>query len=68
MYRATNDTVYQQLSVSSLESALEWWNKYVETALIQNNNPIWMNRVGIIDWKQLTKGVEKDIEIAKVRL
>ena len=42
------------------------WKKYVETALIQNINPLWTNRVGYVDWVKITEWVEQDIEIAKM--
>ena len=36
-----------------------------ETAIEQNINPIWTNRVAYVDWVKTTKWVEFDIEIAK---
>ena len=35
------------------------------TALEQNINPIWTNRVGTVDWKLITEWVRQDIEIAR---
>lgn len=65
LYRETKDKSYRDKSVDELTLALESWKEYTEMALQQNINPIWTNRVGIVDWKKITEWVEHDIEIAK---
>ncbi|GAA4957940.1 glycoside hydrolase family 20 zincin-like fold domain-containing protein [Algibacter aquimarinus] len=65
LYRKSNDKKHQELAVKSLEAALVFWEKYVSEAMSQNHNPLWTNRVGIVDWKQITEWVKLDIEIAK---
>ena len=65
LFRETMDKEYQKKSVAQLTSALEYWKKYVESAMAQNNNPLWTNRVGHVDWIKITEWVEDDIEIAK---
>ncbi|RED47850.1 beta-N-acetylhexosaminidase family protein [Seonamhaeicola aphaedonensis] len=65
LFRDSNKNEYQELSVKALENALKFWNQYVEQAMLQNHNPLWTNRVGIVDWKQITEWVKQDIEIAK---
>lgn len=67
-YRLTKDKKYQEAAVSELENALEYWKKYTETALQQNINPLWTNRVGYVDWLKITDWVAHDIEIAKAPL
>lgn len=64
LYRETADINYQKQAVLDLESALEAWKKYVENAMHQNKNPLWTNRVGHVDWLQITNWVAQDIEIA----
>ena len=65
LYRESKDKNYQNKAINELTNALCYWKKYTQLALQKNNNPLWTNRVGLIDWVQLTKEVENDIEIAK---
>jgi len=65
LFRDSNKNEYQELAVKALENAHKFWNQYVEQAMLQNHNPLWTNRVGIVDWKQITEWVKQDIEIAK---
>lgn len=68
LYRETRDKKYQDAAVSELEEALEFWKKYTETALKQNINPLWTNRVGYVDWVKIMDWVGHDIDIAKAPL
>lgn len=65
MFRETGEKQYQDQSVIELNNALEAWKKYASAALEQNVNPLWTNRVGYVDWNQITQWVADDIEIAK---
>jgi hypothetical protein len=65
LYRETQDKKYQDEAIAQLEQALEAWKNYTSTALEQNINPLWTNRVGYVDWLQITDWVADDIEIAK---
>jgi hypothetical protein len=65
MYRATGDTEKQDAAINELELALEAWKDYTKTAMEQNINPLWTNRVGYVDWIQITEWVADDIEIAR---
>ncbi len=65
LYRETKDKNYQNKAIEELTFALESWKKYTETALQQNINPLWTNRVGYVDWLKITDWVAEDIEIAK---
>lgn len=65
LYRETKDEKHQQMAVDELTKALSFWKKYTSKALEQNKNPLWTNRVGIVDWNQITNWVKDDIEIAK---
>lgn len=65
LYRESNDQIYQDQAVKELTEARAQWKKYIVQALSQNKNPLWTNRVGYVDWQELTVEVEKDIEIAK---
>ena len=65
LYRETKDKDYQYKAIAELNQALLFWKKYVEVASAQNKNPLWTNRVGIVDWNKITNSVEEDINIAK---
>lgn len=68
MYRATKETQYQEKAVMELTKALEFWKKYTAQTSEQNKNPLWTNRVGHVDWEEITVEVAKDIEIAKQKV
>ena len=65
LYRETKDKKFQEEAVAQLTQALDFWKKYAETALQQNINPLWTNRVGYVDWVKITEGVQHDIDIAR---
>lgn len=65
LYRETGDKKYREQAVAELEKALGAWENYTETALQQNINPLWTNRVGYVDWIKITDWVANDIKIAK---
>ena len=65
LYRETKQKIYQDAAVAELEKALGAWRNYVDSALEQNINPIWTNRVGYVDWKVIAGWVEDDIRIAR---
>jgi hypothetical protein len=65
LFRETKDKKYQDAAIAELEKALQAWKKYAESALLQNKNPLWTNRVGYVDWIKITDWVADDIKIAK---
>ena len=65
LYRKTKEKSAQNEAVKQLRRALEFWEKYTKSAMQQYKNPLWTNRVGIVDWVKLTNEVKKDIEIAQ---
>ena len=65
LFRETKDTKYQDAAIAQLTSGLQAWENYTETALQQNVNPLWTNRVGYVDWIKITEWVADDIKIAK---
>lgn len=65
LFRETGNKKYRELAISEFEKALSAWKNYTETALQQNINPLWTNRVGYVDWVKITEWVADDIKIAK---
>ncbi len=68
LYKQTNDKNHQAKAIEELTQALDTWKKYVETALQQNVNPLWTNRVGYVDWNKITEWVADDIKIAQANI
>ena len=64
LYRATSDAIYKDEAVEQLSLALEVWKDYTASSSSLYKNPLWTNRVGYVDWVQITQWVEQDIEIA----
>jgi hypothetical protein len=65
LYRETKNKEHQKKSIEELIQAAVYWQLYFENGLEQYKNPLWTNRVGYVDWKQLYIHVLHDIEIAK---
>lgn len=65
LYRKTKDSKYQEAAIKELEDALDAWKEYTTTALQQNINPVWTNRVGYVDWIKIADWVANDIKIAQ---
>lgn len=64
LYRATKNITYQENAIEKLKIALVSWKQYADSVTDQNKNPLWTNRVGYVDFEQITKWVAEDIEIA----
>jgi len=65
LFRERGELPLQEKAVAELESALNYWKQYKDTALMQNTHPLWTNRVGYVDFEKTTEWVAADIEIAK---
>ena len=65
LYQESKEKFYQDEAINQLTQAEEYWQEYVEKALLQNENPLWLNRVGIVDYNKISEWVKKDIEIVK---
>ncbi len=67
LFRQTGDADFQIEAVNQLTNALNYWEKYSDSAMNLYKNPIWTNRVGIVDWIKLTEEVKNDISIAEMK-
>jgi hypothetical protein len=65
LFRTTGKAAHQETSVSHLSKAKDYWTRYVEVVASNYKNPMWTNRVGTVDWKELSAEVARDIEIAR---
>ena len=68
LYRATRDARHQQLAVKHLEAAAKSWGIYAAAARKAYGASFWTNRVGRVDWQELTAEVRHDIDIARAPL
>jgi hypothetical protein len=63
-FRATRALPRQREAVRQLERAREYWSRYTANARARYRNPLWTNRVGLVDWEELGREVSADIRIA----
>ncbi|MEO8016508.1 MAG: alpha-glucuronidase family glycosyl hydrolase [Pseudomonadota bacterium] len=68
MYRQNKRPEEQGEAVRELTLAAEFWSDYTLRTGVRYRNPLWTNRVGNADWRQLTAEVGHDIEIARAPL
>ncbi len=64
LYRESKDFNYQEEAIIELTRALEYWKQYTANSMEQTINPLWTNRVGYVDWENLTQWAADDINIA----
>jgi len=64
LFTSTDDSTYHKNSIQNLEKALVYWKEYVKIMDGQYYQRTYA-RTGKLDWEELTKEVENDIEIAK---
>jgi hypothetical protein len=65
LFRSTSDVAQRARAIQSLTEAARVWRAYTTQASLHYENPVWTNRVGIVDWAELTVEVDKDIAIAR---
>jgi hypothetical protein len=68
LFRETGAPAHQKKAVEHLELARLHWSGYTERARAQYRNPLWTNRVGIVDWQELTAEVAHDVALASAPL
>jgi hypothetical protein len=64
LFRQSRELEHQKKSIEHLEIARQHWARYTERASEQYRNPVWTNRVGLVDWQELSYEVANDIRIA----
>ncbi len=61
LHRADSSAQRFESAIAELNNAAYYWRLFASTAVGQYKNPLWMNRVGHVDWRDLYKYVVKDI-------
>ncbi|HEU5134628.1 MAG TPA: hypothetical protein VFU13_05740 [Steroidobacteraceae bacterium] len=64
LFRETLQPGHRTKAVEHLKLAAQRWAEYTQRANAAYRNPVWTNRVGIVDWKELDAEVANDIAIA----
>jgi hypothetical protein len=67
-FRMNRDDAQQRESVAQLTRAQGIWKDYTTRTGARYRNPLWTNRVGIVDWRELEAEVAQDIAIAAAPL
>jgi hypothetical protein len=65
LFRKTGIESHQLRAIDQLTKAASHWNAYTAQVAALYMNPLWTNRVGTVDWKELRGEVARDIEIAQ---
>ena len=61
IFNADSTIGNRDAAISELNHSAYYWRCFASNAMGQYKNPLWTNRVGYVDWKQLYKYVLKDI-------
>ena len=64
LYGNTGKKEHQDAAIRELNQAAAYWRLYTSVALGQYKDPVWMNRVGRVNWRDLLDEVLKDVTIA----
>jgi hypothetical protein len=61
LFRATAQKEHQDSAAAQMRRAAEYWRLYASNSLTQYTNPLWTNRVGIVDWRKTMDHVLDDL-------
>ncbi len=61
LFRKTFDPAYHEIVINELKQSAVCWRYYASNSLFMNRNPVWTNRVGYVDWRELYRYVLYDI-------
>ena len=61
LFRENYDQQFHQKMITQLNKSALNWRYYASTALGYNHNPLWTNRVGYVDWRELYQYALYDI-------
>ena len=64
LFRKTFQEESSLEAIDKLRQAAGWWRHYASLALANYENPLWTNRTGIVDWRDIFRAVLHDITSA----
>jgi hypothetical protein len=67
LFRSTAEAAHRERAVAALTEAAGHFRAYAAEARSRYHNPVWTNRVGVVDWAELIAEAERDIVIASER-
>jgi hypothetical protein len=67
-FRQSKLPAQQADAVQQLTRAQRFWTEYTTRLRPRYRNPVWTNRVGLVDWNELDAEVAQDIAIARAPL
>jgi len=65
LFHRTGDRGHREEAVQQLTRAAADWDRYAANLTSRYRNPVWTNRVGIVDWERTKADVARDIQIAR---
>jgi hypothetical protein len=66
LFRKTQRAEHRTKAIEHMNAAQESWAQYTSRARANYRNPLWTNRVGIVDWTELDAEVANDIRLASM--
>jgi hypothetical protein len=66
LFRETLRAEHRTKAVEHLNAAGQNWAQYTQRARASYRNPVWTNRVGLVDWAELDAEVANDIKQASM--
>jgi len=61
LFRKLNRMEDHENCIRNLQLSALYWRYYASNALYLSNNPLWTNRVGVVDWKKTYQDVLYDL-------
>jgi hypothetical protein len=61
LFRSNQNSESQQAMITELNQAANYWRYYSSTSSTHYANPLWTNRVGYVDWKDIYNYVLKEV-------
>ena len=65
LFRKTKLSGQQSDAVMHLTQAAGYWKEYTRRTGARYRNPVWTNRVGLVDFRELDAEADNDIAIAR---
>ncbi len=65
LFREIGGKQHQETAIAELEKAAQTWRLYTANSAKRYTNPVWYNRVHMVDWEQITGWVDADVETAR---
>ena len=60
-FRKNPEEDHQQKAIEEANQSAHYWRVYAASALSQNKNPLWTNRVGNVNWRETFADVVNEI-------